>query len=59
VQKLHNWWVYPPGKDKPPFMIPLGEHGKRSNPPTQRGHIKKMARQFGISDCMLEALPGL
>ncbi len=55
--KKHNWWVYPPAGA--PFMLPLGPHGKRSNVSIQRGHVKSMARQFGILDCVQVQIPGL
>jgi hypothetical protein len=35
--------------------LPKGEHGK-SNPPIQNGHIKRMARFFGILRCAKDFL---
>ena len=58
-EKKHNWWIYPPTAGAPPFMLPLGQHGKRVTADIQRGHVKRMARQFGITDCMLDQIPGL
>ena len=54
----HRWHVYPPG-DGNTFYLPQGEHGSGDRAEIQRGHVKKMARQFGIEDCMKRALRGL
>lgn len=40
--------------------LPLGAHGKRSNPEIQIGHVRHMIREFGIDlECALTALPVL
>ena len=58
TQKQHRWWVYPPNGGAP-FMLPLGAHGRRKDVEVQRGHVKSMARQFGILDCMTRNVEGL
>ncbi len=57
-KKQHNWWVYPPDGG-PMFALPLGPHGRRDNVSIQRGHVKRMANQFGIAKCMREQISGL
>jgi len=59
VEKTHHWWIYPP-TDAPPYMrIPKGGHGSRRKVRIECGHVKCMARQFGILDCMIEQINGL
>lgn len=49
VAKLHRNWVQWSGKT---FRnLPLGPHGSRKDPEVKRGHVKSMARFFGIQDC--------
>lgn len=33
------------------FFFPLGPHGARNNPEIEAGHVRGLARQFGIEDC--------
>lgn len=58
VQKLHNWWVWSPAGG-PPFMLPLGKHGRRTNVDIESGHVRSLARHFQIEECMREKLPGV
>lgn len=47
--KVHRRWVY---YGKLRFMLPLGKHGAgRNNPELEIGHVRGMARHFGIMDC--------
>jgi hypothetical protein len=39
--------------------LPLGKHGKRVNPEVEAGHVRTMARSFGIETCFRRALPGI
>lgn len=50
----HHWCVMYNGNTYP--TLPLGSHGKRENPEIQRGHVKRMARILGISECAREQL---
>jgi hypothetical protein len=50
----HHWRITR-GKDIYP-TFPLGEHGARKNPEIQVGHIRKMARYFGILECAKEKI---
>jgi hypothetical protein len=43
-QTMHNWVVRYNGKTY--HRLPLGEHGKRANPPIQIGHVKTMVRSL-------------
>ena len=54
----HRWHVYPPN-GKPAFYLPKGQHGSGDRAEIERGHIKKMARQFDVLDEMKERLQGL
>jgi len=54
----HRWHVYPPGK-APPFYLPRGKQGDGDRAEVQRGQVKRMARQFGVTDCFRKELPGL
>lgn len=58
VKKVHNWWVLPPN-NAPRFNMPLGGHGARVRVDVERGHVKRMARQFGIEDCVKRNVKGL
>jgi len=49
VERDHHWCVYYKAATFP--TLPKGEHGGRKNPGIQLGHIKRMARLFGILDC--------
>jgi hypothetical protein len=49
----HHYWIRYNGRLYPTF--PKGEHGK-TNPPIQRGHVKRMARFLDILDCAKEHL---
>lgn len=57
----HKWWVYPPGGGEPYRGLPKGEHGKRKPKKVQveRGHVKRMARQFEVLECVKGEIPGL
>jgi hypothetical protein len=57
VTKPHHLWVYP--KSGEPYRLPRGGHGDGARAEIERGHIRRMARQFGVIDCMAGALPGL
>ena len=46
-KKTHHWWIYPPD-DKPMATLPLGSHGRRESVEIQVGHVRALARQFGI-----------
>lgn len=48
-QTTHFWCVYFGPISYP--SLPLGKHGSRKNPEIEIGHIKQMARRFGILDC--------
>ena len=56
-QGQHNWIVSYNGKVFP--RLPLGEHGRRANPPIQVGHIKQMIRLLGIEECAKKHLEQL
>jgi hypothetical protein len=45
----HHWRVTANGQIFP--ALPLGEHGARKDPEIQVGHVRKMARHFGILEC--------
>ena len=48
-ERPHNWCVF--YKDQTYPSLPKGEHGARKNPGIEAGHIKRMARLFGILGC--------
>jgi hypothetical protein len=50
--------VYPPGGGAA-FYLPQGEHGAGERAEIERGHVRKMARQFGVLEEMKSALKGL
>lgn len=52
----HRWHVYPPNGGAC-FHMPTGDHGSGERAEIQRGHVKKMARQFKIEECMRSNLP--
>lgn len=56
-QKLHRWWVRPHAGSREMCTLPLGPHGNRKNPDIQCGHVRYLARQFGIMECMTSKLP--
>ena len=49
VAKKHNWIVRFGTLTYPRF--PLGEHGARKDPEIQIGHVRNLARHFGIVEC--------
>jgi hypothetical protein len=51
------WRVYYKGKTY--YRLPLGKHGKRVNPEVEAGHVRTMARLFGIEDCFSQVLPSI
>jgi hypothetical protein len=56
--RVHNYVVRYNGKTYP--TLPLGQHGKRENPPIQIGHVRQMVRQLGIDrDCVQRLVPNL
>jgi hypothetical protein len=57
LEKTHHWRITYGDRVYP--TLPLGEHGRRANVSIQVGHVKKMAREFGILDCAKEHLPQL
>ncbi|MCB9905255.1 MAG: hypothetical protein H6831_12680 [Planctomycetes bacterium] len=58
VEGQHRWHVYPP-KGGAVFYLPQGEHGAGDRAEIERGHVRKMARQFGVLEEMKRALKGL
>lgn len=54
----HRWHVYPPNGD-PPFYLPQGRHGANERAEIERGHVKRMARQFGVLDPFKDHIQGL
>jgi len=54
--RTHHWCIYFGKLTYPQF--PKGEHGKK-NPEIEMGHIKRMARYFGILDCARKQIPAL
>lgn len=57
-ERKHHWCVYPP-KGHPYPRLPKGEHGRRADAEIERGHVKHMARVFGILPCMQQRVEGL
>lgn len=47
--RKHNWVVMYAGLTYP--RLPVGEHGARRDPEIQIGHVRNMARHFGIMEC--------
>lgn len=45
----HHWRITKGDKIYP--RLPLGPHGSRENPEIEKGHVRQMARFFGIYDC--------
>ncbi|HHM12500.1 MAG TPA: hypothetical protein ENJ16_03035 [Planctomycetaceae bacterium] len=54
----HHWHILPPGGG-PAYHLPKGEHGKKWRAEIERGHIRRLARQFGILEKMEKHIPGL
>jgi len=52
-ERTHHYCISYGEKSYPAF--PKGEHEKQ-NPPIQKGHVRKMARFFGILECAKAAL---
>lgn len=46
---VHHWRIEFAGRTYP--TLPLGRHGKRTNPEIEAGHVRKMARFLGIYEC--------
>ena len=57
VKRTHNWWVM--YGEKTYRHLPLGPHGKQTNPDIQIGHVKNMVRHLGIDGCAKRELPHL
>jgi hypothetical protein len=47
--RTHNWVVMYQGHTYP--RMPVGEHGTRTNPEIQIGHVRNMCNLFGILEC--------
>ena len=58
-QTDHHWVVFPPGDGAPYRALPKGSHSGRANAEVQRGHVKRMAKQFGALDCFQRVIKGL
>jgi hypothetical protein len=57
-KRIHKWLISWKGKSYP--SLPTGEHGKRTDPQIELGHIKKMIRFLGIDlDCAKSEIPQL
>jgi hypothetical protein len=56
TERTHNWCLYFGDRTYPSF--PKGEHGK-TNPEIEVGHIKRMARFFGILECAKKHIEAL
>jgi len=54
----HRWHVFPPNGN-PPFYLPRGRHGAGDRAEIERGHVKKMGRQFDVLDCFKKHIEGL
>lgn len=55
-EKLHHWWVFGPG-DHPPYRsVPKGPHGARKRVKIEVGHVRSLARHFGVLPCMEEQM---
>jgi hypothetical protein len=54
----HRWHVYPPNGGAK-FYLPKGEHGTGDRAEIERGHVRKMARQFGVLADMESRIDGL
>ena len=52
-KQTHNYLVCFNGRSYP--SLPLGPHGK-ADPQIEKGHVKRMARFFGILDCARQHL---
>ena len=39
--------------------MPQGAHGSGQRAEIQKGHIKKMGRQFNVLECLKAQIPGL
>lgn len=55
--KEHHNWVRFGGRTY--RGLPLGKHGARKNPEIEAGHVRRMARFFGILDCARKLLSTL
>lgn len=56
--RLHDWCIRWEGRTY--WGFPLGDHGKRTNPEIQKGHVKQLVRQLHIpADCVKKYLPQL
>lgn len=55
VRRPHNWVIRYQGQVYP--SLPTGQHGKRPDTaPIEVGHIRKMARHLGITECCQRVL---
>lgn len=57
--KDHHWVVYPPDGGLPYWRLPKGGHGSRKTVRIERGHVRRMARQFKVVDCFKKYIDGL
>ena len=56
--RVHNYCIYYRDRSFP--RLPLGEHGKRTNPAIELGHVRQMVRQLQLDpDCVQRSLPQL
>ncbi|MCB9916292.1 MAG: hypothetical protein H6828_14275 [Planctomycetes bacterium] len=58
VLGVHRWHIYPPGGGAA-FYLPKGGHGAGRRAVVQRGHVRKLARQFDVLACMQAELDAL
>jgi hypothetical protein len=50
-ESAHHWRVTRTSDGRLFPRLPLGPHGKRTDPEIEKGHVRKMARFFLIEDC--------
>lgn len=57
-EKKHNWWVSYKGRSY--RRLPLGPHGKRTNPAIEIGFVRSLVRHLEIDDeCAMRLIPQL
>ncbi len=55
----HHWVVYPPDGGQPYWRLPKGGHGSRKKARVERGHVRRMGRQFKVLECFEQHIQGL
>lgn len=55
--RKHNWLITYGALAYP--SLPLGPHGKRTDPDIQLGHVRNMVRMLKIEDCAATKIEGL